>query len=341
MRQRSAPRDISVGVDIGGTKVLGVALGSANDLLAEARVPTPKPAHGEGAERAENFAERLVAAVAGVIAEVVSGAAARSVAGVRREELRVGVGAPGMVDRSGTVRLAPNLPGAAGVALGELLAHRFPRLAIVVDNDATCAVRAEHELGSGRGQDELLMVTLGTGIGGGVVQGGVLVHGANGFAGEIGHMVVDPAGPPCPCGGRGCWERYASGGGLGRLARDRAAAGLLPHVVEVAGGDPEAVRGEHVTRTAALGDADAIKVLEELGWWLGLGLANLVAILDPACIVVGGGLADAGEMLLGPARRAFAGLVEGGSVRSPVPIVAASFGERAGAVGAALAARAS
>ena len=201
---------------------------------------------------------------------------------------------------------------------------------------------AEHRLGAGRGCDHVVLVTLGTGIGGGLVVDGEVVRGAHGFAGEIGHMVVDPSGPPCPCGGRGCWERLASGGGLGRLAREAAAAGNLRRVVALAGGDPEAVRGEHVTRAAEAGDAEALAVVGELGRWVALGLANLVAVLDPERIVLGGGLAEMGELLLEPVRRGFDGAVEGGAARPPVQIVAARFGERAGAVGAAvLAARAS
>ena len=135
------------------------------------------------------------------------------------------------------------------------------------------------------------MVTLGTGIGGGLLQGGTLLTGAHGFAGELGHMVVDPSGPPCPCGRRGCWERFASGGGLGRLAREAAQAGQLPEVVALAGGDPEAVRGEHVTAAARAGDPGALAVIGQLGWWVALGLANLVAVVDPSMVVLGGGLA--------------------------------------------------
>ncbi len=119
---------------------------------------------------------------------------------------------------------------------------------MVVDNDANAATVAEHRLGAGERADNLVLVTLGTGIGGGLIVDGELQRGAAGFAGEPGHMVVDPNGPPCPCGRRGCWERFASGSGLGRLARDAAHAGQAPHIVALAGGDPEQVRGEHVTR---------------------------------------------------------------------------------------------
>ena len=126
---------------------------------------------------------------------------------------------------------------------------------MTADNDANCAAWGEWVAGAARGVDDVMLVTLGTGIGGGIILGGRLYRGANGFAGEIGHMVVDPHGPPCPCGQRGCWERFASGSGLGWLAREAAHAGQAARVVELAGGDPESVRGEHVTQAAAEGDA--------------------------------------------------------------------------------------
>jgi glucokinase len=180
-----------------------------------------------------------------------------------------------------------------------------------------------------------VLVTLGTGIGGGIVCEGRLLRGANGFAGEIGHTVVDPHGPPCPCGKRGCWERFASGTGLGRLARDAAHAGQAPNVVALAGGDPDAVRGEHVTKAAAAGDPDAVGVMARYAWWLALGLANMANTFDPEVIVLAGGLVEAGDVLLEPTRSAFEGLVEAADQRPPVRIVLAELGERAGAIGAA------
>jgi glucokinase len=172
-----------------------------------------------------------------------------------------------------------------------------------------------------------------------VISGGRVVVGANGFAGEIGHMLVDPSGPPCPCGRSGCWERLASGGGLGRLAREAAGAGRLGDVVALAGGDPELVWGEHVTRAALGGDPGALEVMGEVAWWLALGLANLTTVLDVRRFVVAGGLAEAGEILLDPTRRAFTDLVEGAGARPEIEIVRAAYGERAGAAGAAMAAR--
>jgi glucokinase len=251
----------------------------------------------------------------------------------------VGVGAPGMVDRRGRLCFAPNLPQAQGVDWNELIGDRLPGRTVLIENDANFAVLAEHRIGAAVGHDHVVMVTLGTGIGGGLVVDGRVQVGAAGFAGEIGHMVVDPAGPPCPCGRRGCWERFASGAGLGMLAREAALAGRLGEVVRLAGGDAETVRGEDVSAAAAAGDPGAQQVIREVGRWIGFGLANLAALLDPSCFVLGGGVVEAGDLLIASARAAYAELVEGGDRRPAAVIVPAAFGERAGAVGGALAVR--
>lgn len=248
----------------------------------------------------------------------------------------VGVGVPGLVDRSGVLRFAPNLPGVVDLDVRGALRARFPGVPVWVENDANCAGWAEFRVGAARGVADALLVTLGTGIGGGIVANGRLLRGANGFAGEVGHMVVDPHGPRCPCGQRGCWERFASGSGLGRLAREAATASPPGRMAELAGGDAEDVRGEHATAAAAEGDEAAIAVMAEFGRWVAQGLADLADIFDPSMFVLGGGLIEAGDTLLEPVRDAFAGLVLAGAHRPPIAIVAATVGERAGAVGAAL-----
>jgi glucokinase len=340
--ETSADADVSFGIDIGGTKVLGIALGPLDEIVAEARVPTPTaPAHPDPVDAAGDTGVEVAYAIADVVAQL--DAAVRGVGGSLGTggsgSSSVGVGAPGMLDREGRLRFAPNLPQAHGVNWRVLIGERLPGRRIIVENDANLAVLAEHRLGAARGYQHVVMVTLGTGIGGGLIVDGRVQVGGHGFAGEIGHMVVDPAGPPCPCGRRGCWERFASGGGLGLMAREAALAGRLPEVVALAGGDPEGVRGEDVTAAAVAGDPDARRVIEQVGWWVGFGLANLACVLDPECFVLGGGLVGAGDLLLDSARRAFDELVEGGPTRPATAIVTAAFGERAGAVGAALAAR--
>ena len=254
-----------------------------------------------------------------------------------RPPLTVGVGVPGLVDASGKLRFAPNLLAANGVEVRQGLVERLGgRARVRVDNDATCAAAGECTYGAGSGRSDVLFVTLGTGIGGGVLSGGRIVRGAANFAGEIGHVVVDTHGPPCGCGRRGCWERYASGSGLGRIARDAALAGQAARVVAIAGGDADLVRGEHVVLAAGEGDGEASAILAEFAWWLALGLGNLANIVDPEMIVIGGGLVRAGDALLEPVRAAFALHLEGANFRPVIPIVPATLGDRGGAIGAAV-----
>jgi len=311
------PAGPCVGVDIGGSKLLAVRLGANGEIEEFDKLPTPPDA--------EELVETVLAA-----AVRAAGAAGDARA------MPLGVGLPGMVDRHGVAHFCPHLHDMDGVDVRhELATRRAQGATTVVVNDATAACWAEHVLGSARGVDDVLMITLGTGIGGGAVIGGRLMLGAHGFAGEMGHMVLDPHGPPCPCGKRGCWERFASGTGLGRLAREAAQAGRLDEVVRLVGGDPEAVRGEHLTSAALAGDPGALEVMETFAWWLALGLANVAHALDPAVIVLGGGVIAAHAAVMGPVRRAFVQLVEAPEDRA-IRILPAQLGERAGAVGAAL-----
>jgi glucokinase len=329
---------VTFGIDVGGTKVLGLAVDASGVVLAELRLPTPGI---RGTEQSESRSgEELVETLAALATELRARTAPlASSPDPRHSPLRVGVGVPGLVDDAGVLRFAPNLSIGTGLDVGRLLSERLAGAQVVVENDATCATVGEWAHGAAVGVSDAVMVTLGTGIGGGIVVDGHVVRGANGFAGEIGHMVVDPAGPECACGRRGCWERYASGSGLGRLAREAARAGRLTEALGLAGGDPDAVRGEHVTQAAEGGDAQARAILAEHGWWLALGLANLANIFDTGVIVLGGGLVGSLGLVLAPVRRAFDEMMEGRHMRPPVKILLAELGEKAGAIGAALVAR--
>lgn len=282
------------------------------EVLRQQRIPTPRGT------------DALVEAIVDLVAELDPAGG-----------LALGLGIPGLIDHDDTFRYGPNLPDVVDVELGAVLGDRLGRT-VTADNDATCATIAEFRCGAGRGYDDGLLLTIGTGIGGGLVLDGRVRHGAHGFAGEPGHMLVDPAGPRCPCGRRGCWERFASGSGLSRIARDAAVAGRLTTAVDLAGGDTEGVRGEHVVEAARSGDTDAGQVLDEFAWWLAAGIANLVDILDPSVVVLGGGVMEAADVLLDRVVDALPAQVLASAHRPPIPVVAALLGERAGAVGAAL-----
>lgn len=302
-----------VGLDVGGTKASGVAIGPDGAVIDSDVRPTPRGAHS-------------LDALVDVMTELALGLG---------HEGSVGVGVPGLVTRTGVLRSAPNLDGVAEFEIGRRLGERLG-VHVGVDNDATCAAIAEWQLGAGVGVDHMVLVTLGTGIGGGIVANGAIQRGSNGFAGEFGHMIVDPDGPACPCGRRGCWERYASGSGLAMLAREAAVARRLSGVVRAVGGDAEDVRGEHVLAAAREGDPEALAVVDEFARWVAIGLSNLTNALDPAMFVLGGGLASGADVYLDPIERWFGDLLYQSHLR-PVPrIVFATLGPLAGAVGAAL-----
>ena len=302
-----------IGIDVGGTKAQAVVLDTAGEVVESAQRPTP---------RGDRSLEVLIDVLIELADEVGHNGS-------------VGVGVPGLVTRQGVLRAAPNLDGVAEFPISELLSRRLGSH-VYVDNDATCATLAEWRLGAGVGTRDMMLVTLGTGIGGGVVANGVLQRGANGFVGEFGHMVIDPSGPPCPCGRRGCWERYASGSGLAMLAREAATGHRLHDVVRHAGGDPQAVRGEHVQAAASAGDAEALAVIDDFARWVALGLANLTNAFDPELFVLGGGLAAGADLYLDPIRRWYDQLLYQPNLREIPRIEFATWGPLAGAVGAAL-----
>jgi glucokinase len=316
-------RPLVAGIDLGGTKILGYVIDPTDPLgdTLSTRVAT----HRGG--------PAILDAVVTVIERLTDQLVTRI--GTASELAAVGIGAPGLVDLDGVLRFAPNLPAVTDLDLAPSLRSTLG-VPVVVGNDATCATVAEHRVGAAKGALDAVLLTLGTGIGCGFVASGEVQLGSAGFAGEPGHMVVDPSGPDCPCGRRGCWERFGSGSGLGRLARDAATAGLADQVMALAGGDPEAVRGEHVTEAALRGDPEARQVLARFAWWVALGIANLVNILDPELVLVGGGLIAAGDLLLNPVRDQFDDLVLAADHRPPVRIEAARLGPEAGAIGAAL-----
>jgi glucokinase len=233
----------------------------------------------------------------------------------------LGLSIAGNVAADGSrVLFSPHLP-LAGEELAADLRSRVG-IPIAIENDANAGAWAEQQVGAGRGASDVLFVALGTGLGAGLIFEDRLYRGWLGFAGEAGHMTVVVGGRPCPCGAQGCWERYASG------------TALVAEYLEL-GGDSE-VTGPAITAAAGRGDSLALAALTSIGEWLGRGLASLIAVLDPERIVIGGGVGEAGELLLAPARRAMAASVTGGG-RRPLPVVvSATLGNEAAVLGAAL-----
>ena len=310
-------RRLTIGIDIGGTKVAGGVVDAGGRVLARTRRETPG--------RSKSPAE-VEETIADVVDELTS----------EHDAASVGIGAAGFVDVSGSsVLFAPHLSW-RHEPLREALAARL-RLPVVVENDANAAAWAEWRFGAGQGEEHLVCITLGTGIGGGIVVDGLVQRGRYGIAGEFGHMQVVPGGHRCECGNRGCWEQYASGNALVREARELAAAEspVAQALLDRAGREVAAITGPLVTEAAMAGDPTAIELFEEIGQWLGVGIANLACALDPGCFVIGGGVSDAGDLLLGPARDAYRRTLSGRGFRPEARIVRASLGNEAGLIGAA------
>jgi glucokinase len=311
----------AIGVDIGGTKVAAGVVDASGRILLRTRRETPHRSRSP-----QVVEDTLVSAVEELVAAD----------GAPDELVGVGIGAAGFVaaDRA-TVVFAPHLSW-RNEPLREALRHRLP-VPVFVDNDANAAAWAEYRFGAGHGESHLVLVNLGTGIGGGVVLDGRVVRGRFGIAGEFGHMQVVPDGLRCECGNRGCWEQYASGNALVREARALMTADspVARDLLERVGGRPEELTGPVVTEAARAGDLLARDLLAEVGRWLGVGIANLAAALDPGTFVVGGGVSAAGDLLLGPAREAFRRQLTGRGYRPEATIVAAELGNDAGLVGAA------
>jgi len=313
----SAPRVPTVGIDIGGTKVMAGVVDADGQILEQVRAETPEKS-------------KSPKVVEDTIAELVLDLSDR------HDVHAVGIGAAGWVDADRSrVLFAPHLAW-RDEPLKDALTARLA-VPVMVDNDANTAAWGEWRFGAGRGEDHLVMITLGTGIGGAVLEGGRLKRGKYGVAGEFGHMQVVPGGHRCPCGNRGCWEQYSSGNALVREARELAAAespvayGLIDRV----DGQVAEITGPLITELARNGDAMCTELLQDIGHWLGVGIANLAAALDPGGFVIGGGVSAADELLIDPARDAFRRHLTGRGYRPEATIAKAQLGPEAGMVGAA------
>jgi glucokinase len=305
----------AIGVDIGGTKIAAAVVSPEGKILNEVRYPTQAVPPN-----------RLIRTISEAIAEV-------------RDGFEVGgacLAVPGFVMAAeNKVIFAPNLHEIENIRLDEEMGP-LTGMSVTVENDANAAAWGEFRFGAGRDVDHQVFITLGTGVGGGVITHGVLLRGAQGAGGELGHVTLDPTGPRCGCGNHGCLEAFASGTAIQRRAREvaneRPASALGRLATE------RHVLGEDVTRLAEEGDEAAVAVLEEAGKWLGIGLAGFVNVFNPEVVAIGGGASRAGEFVLGPARDEVHLRARSPS-RDLVEIKLATLGPESGVLGAAALAR--
>jgi len=306
---------LAIGVDVGGTKVAAGVVDAQGRIVAKLKRSTPAASPA-----------RTEQAIAGVVTELLAS----------HEVAAIGLGAAGFVDADrSTMLFAPNLAWRAE-PLKQRVEERIGR-EVVVENDANASAWGESRFGAARGYQDVMLVAVGTGIGAAIIIGGELYRGRWGIAGEPGHVRVVPDGRLCGCGNRGCWEQYCSGSALVAEAREfarRTPEGAI-RLLQLGGGAPEGIRGPQITQAAQEGDPGALRCFQIVGGWLGQGLADLAAVLDPACFVIGGGVSEAGELLLDPARSAFERSLTGRGYRPLAEIRAATLGEDAGLVGAA------
>ncbi|MFP8904562.1 ROK family glucokinase [Streptomyces atacamensis] len=305
---------LTIGVDIGGTKIAAGVVDEEGAILETSTVPTPSTAEG------------VIDAIAEAVRTVSTG----------HEIEAVGIGAAGYVDdKRATVLFAPNIKWRSE-PLKDKVEQRVG-LPVVVENDANAAAWGEYRFGAGQGHDDVVCITLGTGLGGGIIIGGKLHRGRFGVAAEFGHVRVVPDGLLCGCGSQGCWEQYASGRALVRYARQRANATPENAKILLALGDgtPEGIEGRHISQAARQGCPVAVDSFRELARWAGAGLADLASLFDPSAFIVGGGVSDEGDLVLEPIRKSFRRWLVGSQWRPHAQVLAAQLGGRAGLVGAA------
>ena len=303
-----------IGIDLGGTNIKGGLVSTAGTIIAQSKIKT----------EADRGPGHVMERMADLILDFRNSNKRGS------QICGVGIGVPGQIDcRTGILRNAPNLPGWIDIPVSSELEKRV-NLPVVVDNDANIAALGEYAYGAGRGIREMMLVTLGTGVGGGLIFGGQLYRGGVGSAGEFGHMVIQIDGPICSCGKQGCVESFIGTRGLLQRVRDKLASGQQSLLSER---DADSITPRDVGDAAAKGDKLAIDVLAETGFYLGIGLGNVANLLNIQRVVVGGGVANAGEFILKSARES----LRKTALKLPgetVEVVQAILGEKAGIIGA-------
>jgi len=303
--------DVILGVDIGGTDIKLGILSPEGEMIIDGTVPTEQESGvAHSAEKVRAWYEENASAGMNLVA--------------------LGIGCAGLIDREkGTVISSPNLPAWVGESIKEEFESALG-VPVVVENDANCAAFGEYKKGSGEGADLFVCITLGTGVGGGIVVNGGLFTGGRGFAGEIGHIVIDPTGPECACGKRGCLEAFIGSGSIVRMAIEEIESGRDSELSELG-----EITVKAISEAAGRGDEVAVDVLSRTGGYLGMGLSIIAHLINPDRIAVGGGVSGAGEFILAPARERFGELLMH-EVMGDMEVVPARLGNSAAVIGASL-----
>ena len=307
---------LAIGIDIGGTKILGALVDGSGKVLTEKRVPSP-------AQDPDQMVDDVVSLIQTLADEA------------NEPVLAAGVAAAGFIDaEQSTILYAPNLNW-RNEPLRERLQERVS-IPVFIENDANAAGWAEYKFGAGRGSKDMVMLTLGTGVGGAVVSDGKLRRGGFGIGGELGHVRVVQDGRLCGCGRKGCVEQYASGTAVLRAAKklsnsDGPAGQRLRQLREENG----ELNGHLVYQALLEGDHGALKIVSDAGGFLGQAMGTITAVLDPQVYVIGGGLSEAGELILEPIRQAFISELPARGFRPEAKVVTAQFSNQAGVIGAA------
>ena len=311
--------DLILGVDLGGTKILTAVTNSQGKMLSRDHSITPaQKGHEAVIQSILDSAHRALEQADVAISELTA----------------VGIGAPGLLNpETGILFTSPHLPGWRDVPLRDIMQERLGKKTFLL-NDANAAALGEFYFGAARGARNFVYITISTGIGGGIVIDGEIYIGAIGAAGEVGHMTIDDDGPICNCGNRGCWETMASGTALAREARHRIKEGVRTSILEYAEGEVEKVTAQVIHSAAEQGDSLAKELIARTGYYVGVGLANLINIFNPELIVIGGGLSNIGDMLLEPAFKV-AGERAYKETFQAVRFAPAELGRNSGVLGAA------
>jgi len=277
-----------VALDIGGTKIIAAVINSEGKMLSRVYCLT----------HSEQGPEKVISRLISLIRLVVNRCCYEM-----KEIGGISLAVAGLIDiNRGLVTVAPNLPHWEDVCLGDVLHDEF-KIPSFLLNDGSAAALGEHCFGAGIGIDNLIYMTVSTGIGGGFILDGKLFNGTDGSAAEVGHMIVVADGPACSCGQKGCLEALASGTAIARMAREHLMEGQESSIADIVGDDLDSVTAEHVAQAGKKRDAVALAVIREAAYYLGIGLSNLVNLLNPQMIIIGGGVSAMGEMLLRPARK--------------------------------------